>query len=138
MTNYKELYSQYVRKYDDTKRRMKARGLKMWDERLSREEFELMYDAQSRITKKRGSQKATDTEIISDLVKRQRTELSDKQAKALQKGLKDNFNEDWSIKQIHLDGGELLREYNRKLENEGVLSGKERQKLIGQAIFGSP
>ena len=135
----KKLYSYYVRKYDDTARRMKGRGMKMFSAKLNREEFEVMYEAEKfDITKKKSSQKALDTEIADMIVQNQRHELSDKQIEAFRKGMKELYGEDWSVKRVHIEGAEFLKAQNEKIKESGIEDGNERALLISQAIFGSP
>ena len=135
----KKLYSYYVRKYDDVARRMKGRGMKMFSAKLNREEFEVMFEAEKfDITKKAGSQKALDTQIADTIVQNQRHELTDKQIEAFRKGMRELYGEDWSVKRVHIEGADFLREQNEKLMESGIESGNERALLISQAIFGSP
>ena len=138
-TDMKKLYSYYVRKYDDTARRMKGRGMKMYSPKLNKEQFEVMYEAEKfEMKKKKSSVKAFDMEIADTIVQNQRHELSDAQIAAFRKGMKELYGEDWSIKRVHIEGADFLKEMNEKFIKDGIESGDERALLISQAIFGSP
>lgn len=135
----KKLYSYYVRKYDDTARRMKGRGMKMYIPKLNREEFEVMYEAEKiEMTKKKASSKALDTEIADNIVQNQRHELSDAQISAFRKGMKELYGEDWSVKKVHIEGADFLRKMNEEFKKSGIEDSAERALLISQGIFGSP
>lgn len=135
-----QLYSQYVRKYENAERQVKKDGAEgMYSTKLSREEFEVMYEAEM------NTQLDSPSSIVDKIVKDQRYAISDKQAVAFQKAMKTTFGKEMTLKEIYNEAewvkGELMASaelMNEDLKNMGLESGSERSLLISQAIFGSP
>ena len=108
-------------------------------------EFKSMYTAleNDRLSQvRKGTRKVLN--ITQDLVAKQELyEYSLKQARALKKALKQEFNENYTIKALRLgkvqktdEFWDLVRKYQIELRDKG-LSSADIKKAVGQTFFGS-
>lgn len=135
-----EMYRKYLSSYGNKQKAIKQEyGLKMWDERYTKEEFKALYEANARtMMLEKGWIKVNDKVVIRTMVDKQATELTEPQAAAFQKGMKELYNEHYTIKEVHTMAPEKIKEMYEKLEKDGVKSSYERKAIISSAFFGSP
>lgn len=133
-----EMYKKYLSSYGNKAHELrKAYRIGMWDRKYSKEEFQAMYEAQARTMMiEKGWDKINDKVVIRSLVDRQSTELTEKQAKAFQEGMKLQ-GKHYTMKEIYTAGPDKIKEMYEKLGEQGV-SATERKAIISSAFFGSP
>lgn len=133
-TIYKKYLSSYGNKQSNLK---KEYGIGMWDKKYTKEEFSAMYEATARtMIAEKGWTKVKDTVIIREMINRQATELSDSQAKAFQKGMRDQ-GKYMTLAEIHQTAPEQIKAMYDQLVADGVDT-YERKAIISAAFFGSP
>lgn len=84
-----EAYNKYLASYRNREKLLKQEyGLSMWDTKYSKVEFQNMYSAMANdLMADKGWKSVSDKVVIRNLIERQATELSEKQAKAFQRGM---------------------------------------------------
>ena len=135
-----EMYRKYLSSYGNKQKSIKQEyGLKMWDERYTKEEFKALYEANARtMMLEKGWTKVNDKVVIRTMVDKQATELTESQALAFQKGMKELYNEHYTIREVHNMAPDKIKEMYERLAQEGVTSSYERKAIISSAFFGSP
>lgn len=135
-----EMYRKYLSSYGNKQKTLKQEyGVKMWMERYTKEEFKALYEANARtMMLEKGWDKVNDRVVIRQMVERQSTELTEKQALAFQRGMREMYGEHYSLKDIHQAAPDKIKEMYDKLVEDGVDSSYERRAIISAAFFGSP
>ena len=135
-----EMYRKYLSSYGNKQKAIKQEyGLKMWDERYTKEEFKALYEANARtMMLEKGWTKVNDKVVIRTMVDKQATELTEQQALAFQKGMKEQYNEHYTLKEVHNMAPNKIKELYDKLLEDGIESSYERKAIISSAFFGSP
>lgn len=135
-----EMYSKYLSSYGNKARELRKNyGIGMWDVKYTKQEFQAMYEAQARtLMIEKGWDKINDKVVIRNLVERQSTELTEKQAKAFQKGMKEQYGEHYTMKDIYTAAPDKIKEMYERLAEDGITSSYERKAIISAAFFGSP
>ena len=141
MRNWNKLYATYVKTYN----KKAAKSIVGMEQLYTVLEFKSMYTAleNDRLAQMRkGTRKVLN--ITQDLVAKQELyEYSLKQARALKKALKQEFNETYTIKALRLgkvqkteEFWDLVRKYQIELRDKG-LSSADIKESVGQTFFGS-
>lgn len=135
-----EMYNKYLSSYGNKARELRKNyGIGMWDVKYTKQEFQAMYEAQARtLMIEKGWDKINDKVVIRNLVERQSTELTEKQAKAFQKGMKEQYGEHYTMKDIYTAAPDKIKEMYERLAEDGITSSYERKAIISAAFFGSP
>ena len=135
-----EMYRKYLSSYGNKQKTLKQEyGIKMWMERYTKDEFKALYEANARtMMMEKGWNKVNDKVVIREMVNKQSTELTEKQALAFQKGMKDLYNEHYTMKDIHQMAPDKIKEMYDKLLEDGITDSYERKAIISSAFFGSP
>lgn len=146
-----ERYDIYRRKYIEAQDKLaKTHGKDMWDNMLSKQQFENMYNAYKNERAKEGKKPGN---ITRDIITRQTYEYSQKQARVFAKRLKERLGSK-GVKQSDVRAGKYnsglatlwddIEEFRKKkreeLEQQGKKKGeinKELEKLVSQEFFGS-
>lgn len=134
-----EMYRKYLASYGNKQKTLKQDyGVKMWLERYSKEEFKAQYEANARtMMLEKGWTKINDKVVIRNVIERQATELTEAQAKAFQKGMREQ-GKFMTLAEIHQNGAEQIAQMYDELIENGVTDSHQRRKLISAAFFGSP
>lgn len=135
-----EMYGKYLSSYGNKAKELRKNyGIGMWDTKYTKQEFQVMYSAQARtLMIEKGWNKISDKVVIRSLVERQSTELTEKQAKAFQKGMKEQYGEYYSMKDIYTTAPEKIKELYDRMERDGITDTYEKKAIISSAFFGSP
>ena len=134
-----EMYKKYSSSYGNKNRALKNEfGIGMWDKKYTKAEFQAMYEAQARtMMAQKGWDKIDEKVVIRGLIERQATELTEAQAKAFQKGMKETYNKHYTMKEIYTAAPEKIREMYEQLKTDGY-SSSDAKAIISSAFFGSP
>lgn len=134
-----EMYRKYLSSYGNKQKQLKQEyGLKMWDERYTKEEFRALYEANARtLMMEKGWDKINDKVVIRQMVERQSTELTQKQAEAFQRGMREQYNKYYTLKEVYQMAPDKIKEMYDQLTEEGVDS-YQKKAIISSAFFGSP
>lgn len=134
-----EMYKKYLSSYGNKAHELrKEYGIGMWDPKYTKAEFQAMYEAQARTMMiEKGWDRINEKVVIRGLIERQATEMTEAQAKAFQKGMREQYGKFYSMKDIYTTAPEVIKEKYAELAAEGVPTG-ERKAIISSAFFGSP
>lgn len=141
MRNWNKLYATYVKTYN----KRAAKSIVGMEQIYTILEFKSMYTAleNDRLAQvRKGTRKVLN--ITQDLVARQELyEYSLKQARTLKQALKQEFDENYTIKALRLGKvqkterfWDLVRKYQIELRNKG-LKPTDIKESVGQTFFGS-
>lgn len=133
-----EMYRKYLASYGNKARLLKKDyDLGMWDIKYSKAEFKAMYEATARtIMSEKGWYKINEKFVIRNMVERQATELTEAQALAFQKGMRDK-GKYMTLKEVYKTAPELIKQMYDQLAEDGV-DVEQRKAIISSAFFGSP
>lgn len=134
-----DMYRKYQSSYGNKQKLLKSDyGIKMWMERYTKQEFKALYEATARsLMLEKGWTKVNDKVVIRYMVDRQSTELTEKQAQAFQKGMKEK-GEYYTLREIYQTAPDKIKEMYDKLTEEGIGDSYQRKAIISSAFFGSP
>ena len=129
--NWTKLYETYKRNYQKVKNKSEVPMERVY----SRYEFEKVYvalEADRMREIKAGTRKRAN--VTQDLIARQKQyEFSQKQAKVIQKALKERYGEKWTIKEIRIGDARQATEY--LFAETGQVSNQGAE--VGAIFFGS-
>ena len=133
-----DMYRKYLSSYGNKSKILRNDyGIAMWDKKYSKEEFSAMYEATARtMIAEKGWTKIKDTVVIKAMVDRQATEMSEAQAKAFQKGMREQ-GKYMTLTEIYKTAPEQIRELYEQMTEDGI-DVYERKAIISSAFFGSP
>ena len=133
-------YESYKTAYRKKQNMLTKKGLQMYDQMLTKSEFEAVYEATRNDLKqlvKEGKRKVIGN-VTQTIVTEQTYEYTQKQGKALAKYAEETGQ---NLTQQQIRAGELdwsmLEDRQIELKQLGI-KGKELQFIIGQEFFGSP
>lgn len=137
-----ELYRMYKAEYRERAKAMRAKGLQMFQQKLTQAQFSTMYDRlkNSRLEEIEEGKRKTVGNIVSDLVKKQQYEVGYKQAVAYKKAMLSRTGEKLDFTMIRT--GEIgvnwdtISAYQKELRDQGF-SWKDVNLMVSSEFFGS-
>jgi len=137
-----ELYKMYKAEYRVRAKANRAKGLEMFQQKLTQAQFSTMYDRlkNSRLEEIEEGKRKTVGNIVSDIVKKQQYEISYKQAVAYRKAMLSRTGE--KLEFVKIRTGEIginwdvISAYQKELRDQGY-SWENINLMVSSEFFGS-